>query len=242
MCGLLDGLEALAASPLRRPADRRRRRSPLGGVPPSARRPDRPTRGRARRRGAGRRRRLRAGGGRARGAGAAEIADAWDLRAGAVVEPGPGAAAAEMIRSAYGELRDRRADEESGELGGNRVSAASRTHSRQPLAKAPQKVRQRTSSIVWITSWARSVSVRDRLSTIRVASRRRRGQRRARRAVLGSRRTSGSARWSRSPAARGWSPRREDDRGPRAPGQCGPGRRTPHATRRRGCGPGSSSG
>ena len=40
------------------------------------------------------------------GAGAADIADAWDLRAGAVVEPGPGAAAAETIRSAYGELRD----------------------------------------------------------------------------------------------------------------------------------------
>ncbi|MGH9271135.1 MAG: FGGY-family carbohydrate kinase, partial [Ilumatobacteraceae bacterium] len=36
----------------------------------------------------------------------ADIADAWDLRAGAVIEPGPGAGATDEIRSAYAALRD----------------------------------------------------------------------------------------------------------------------------------------
>jgi len=36
----------------------------------------------------------------------ADIADAWDLHAGAVVAPGPGAAAADDVRSAYAALRD----------------------------------------------------------------------------------------------------------------------------------------
>jgi xylulokinase len=36
----------------------------------------------------------------------ADVADAWDLRAGDVVEPGPGAAAAADVRAAYAALRD----------------------------------------------------------------------------------------------------------------------------------------
>lgn len=40
------------------------------------------------------------------GADPADVADAWDLRAGEVMEPGPGAAAAADVRSAYAALRD----------------------------------------------------------------------------------------------------------------------------------------
>jgi xylulokinase len=36
----------------------------------------------------------------------ADVADAWDLRAGDLVEPGPGAAAAAEVRAAYATLRD----------------------------------------------------------------------------------------------------------------------------------------
>ncbi|MGI9052378.1 MAG: xylulokinase [Ilumatobacteraceae bacterium] len=36
----------------------------------------------------------------------ADIADTWDLRVGEAVEPGPGAAAADQVRSAYAALRD----------------------------------------------------------------------------------------------------------------------------------------
>jgi xylulokinase len=40
----------------------------------------------------------------------ADVADAWKLGAGSVVEPGPGAAAAGDVRAAYGALRDASAD------------------------------------------------------------------------------------------------------------------------------------
>jgi xylulokinase len=41
------------------------------------------------------------------GAEPADVADAWDLGAGDVVEPGPGAAATADVRAAYGALRTR---------------------------------------------------------------------------------------------------------------------------------------
>jgi xylulokinase len=40
------------------------------------------------------------------GTGPADVADAWDLRAGDLVEPGPGAEAAADVRAAYAALRD----------------------------------------------------------------------------------------------------------------------------------------
>ena len=40
------------------------------------------------------------------GAEPAEIAEAWGLRAGDVVEPGPGSTDAEQVRAAYASLRD----------------------------------------------------------------------------------------------------------------------------------------
>ena len=41
------------------------------------------------------------------GAEPADVADAWNLGAGDVVEPGPGAAVAAEVRTAYGALRTR---------------------------------------------------------------------------------------------------------------------------------------
>ena len=63
VCGLLDGLDALGAVGARRRAPpARRRRRPLGRLPPGARRPLRPAGARPARRPAGRHRRVRAGG------------------------------------------------------------------------------------------------------------------------------------------------------------------------------------
>ena len=92
VCGLLDGLDALAAHVPSRAAgcvlDRRRR--PLGGLPPGPGRPGRPRRSPCRRGRAGGRRALRAGGRRAAPAGRrprSPRSGAW--RRATAVEPGP---------------------------------------------------------------------------------------------------------------------------------------------------------